>query len=121
MSDHHPVTYTSQIPPNPFSETPTTKRNVFQELTERGRSKHHDSLVPLAKWCESTLPQFDPLSSADIERFTDEVLEEVATSYHTIRASSHATSSALVKKIKGSLISLPPLQAILLPLLPWTH
>ena len=61
---------------------------------------------PLAKWCESTLPRFDSLSSADIERFTDE--EEVATSYHTITAPPHPPSSALVKKIKASLISLPP-------------
>ena len=58
------------------------------QLTEQERSKYHDSLAPLAKWCESTLPCFDSLSSADIESFTDAVLEEVATSYHTITAPS---------------------------------
>ena len=36
------------------------------------------------------------------------MLEEVATSYHTITAPSHPTSSALVKIIKASLNSLPP-------------
>ena len=36
------------------------------------------------------------------------MLEEVATSYHTITAPSHPTSSALVRKIKASLNSLPP-------------
>ena len=87
-SDQHPVTYTSQVPPHPFLETPSTKRKVFRKLTEKERSTHHDSLAPLAKWCEYTLPQFDSLSSADIERFTDAVLEEVATSYHTITAPS---------------------------------
>ena len=107
-SDHHSVTYTSQVPPHPFSETPTTKRNVFRKLTERDRSTHHDSLAPLAKWCESTLRHFNSLSSTDIELFTDAVLEEVATSYHTITAPSQPTSSALVKKIKVSLNSLPP-------------
>ena len=66
------------------------------------------SLRPLAKWCESTLRRLDSLSSADIERFTDAVLEEVATSYHTITAPSHPTSSALVKKIKASLNFLSP-------------
>ena len=76
------VILTSQVPPHPFSETPTTKRKVFHKLTERERSKHHDSLAPLARWCESTLPRFESLSSADIELFTDVVLEEVATSYH---------------------------------------
>ena len=106
-SDHHPITYTSQVPPHPFSETPTTKRKAFRKLTERERSKHHDSLAPLAGWCESTLPRFESLSSADIELFTDVVLEEVATSYHTITTPSHPTSSALVKKIKASLQSLP--------------
>ena len=35
-SDHHPVRYTSQVPPHPFSATPTTKRKVFRNLTERG-------------------------------------------------------------------------------------
>ena len=107
-SDHHPVTYTSQGPPHPFSETPTTKRKVFRKLTERERSKHHDSLAPLARWCESTLPRFESLSSADIELFTVVVLEEVATSYHNITTPSHPTSSALVKKIKASLHSMPP-------------
>ena len=106
-SDHHPVTYTSQVPPHPFSEAPTTKRKVFRKLTERERSKHHDSLAPLARWCESTLPRFESLSSADIEHFTDVVLEEAATSYHNITTTSHS-SSALVKKIKASLHSLPP-------------
>ena len=48
------------------------------------------------------------LSSADIELFTDVVLEEVATSYHNITTPSHPISSALVKKIKASLHSLPP-------------
>ena len=109
-SDHHPVTYTSQVPPNPFSEAPTTKRKVFRKLTERERSKHHDSLAPLARWCRSTLPLFESLSSADIELFTDVVLEEVATSYHNITTPSHPTSSALVEKIKVSLNSLPPPQ-----------
>ena len=108
-SGHHPFTYTSQVPPDPFPETPTTKRNVFRKLTEQERSTHHDSLAPLATWCEYTLPRFDSLSSTDIERFTDAVLEEVATSYHTITAPSHPTSSALVKGIKASLNSLPPL------------
>ena len=79
-SDHHAVTYTSQVPPHPFSETPTTKRKVFRKLTERQRFKHHDSLAPLARWCESTLARFESLSLADIELFTEEVLEEVATS-----------------------------------------
>ena len=97
-SDHHPVTYTSQVPPHPFSKTPT----------ERQRSKHHDSLAPLARWCESTLPRFESLSSADIELFTDVVLEEVATSYQNITTPSHPTSSSLVKKIKASLQTLPP-------------
>ena len=36
------------------------------------------------------------------------MLHEVATSYHNITTPSHATSSALVKKIKASLHSLPP-------------
>ena len=36
------------------------------------------------------------------------MLEEVATSYHTMTTPSHPTSSALVKKIKASLNSLPP-------------
>ena len=107
-SDHHPVTYTSLVPPQPFPETPTTKRKVLPKLTEQERSKHYDSLAPLAKWGESTLPRFDSLSAADIERFTDAVLEEVATSYHTIRAPSHPNSSALVKKIKASLNSQSP-------------
>ena len=107
-SDHHPVTYTSQVPPHPFTEAPTTKRKVFRKLTERERSKHHDSLAPLARWCESTLPRFESLSSADIELFTDVVLEEVATSYHSITTPSRPTSSALVKKIKESLQTLPP-------------
>ena len=107
-SDHHPVTYTSQVPPHPFSETPTTKRKVFRKLTERKRSKHHNSLAPLARWCESTLPRFESSSSADIELFTDVVLEEVATSYHNITTPSQPTSSALVKKIKVSLQTLPP-------------
>ena len=102
-------------PPHPFSETPTTKRKVFRKLTERERSKHHDSLAPLARWCESTLPRFESLSSADIELFTDVVLEEVATSYHNITAPSHPTSSALVKKIKASLQTLPPPQPSQLP------
>ena len=93
-SDHHPVTYTSQVPPHPFTEAPTTKRKVFRKLTERERSKHHDSLAPLARWCESTLPRFESLSSADIELFTDVVLEEVATSYHSITTPSRPTSSA---------------------------
>ena len=114
-SDHHPVTYTSQVPPHPFSKTPTTKRKVFRKLTERKRSKHHDSLAPLARWCESTLPRFESLSSVDIELFTDVVLEEVATSYHNITTPSHPTSSALVKKIKASLHSLPPPQPSRLP------
>ena len=87
-SDHHPVTYTSQVPPQPFSEAPTTKRKVFRKPTERERSKHHDSLAPLARWCESTLPRFESLSSADIELFTNVVLEEVATSYHNITTPS---------------------------------
>ena len=95
-------------PPNPFSEAPTTKRKVFRKLTERGRSKHHDSLAPLAQWCESTLPCFESLSSADIELFTDVALEEVGTSYHNITTLSHPTSSALVKKVKGSLQTLAP-------------
>ena len=107
-SDHHPVTYTSQVPPHPFSETPTTKRNIFRKLTEHERSKHHDSLAPLARWCESTFPRFESLSLADIELFTDVVLEEVGTSYHNITTPSHPTSSALVKKIKASLQALPP-------------
>ena len=107
-SDHHPVTYTSEVPPHPFSETPTTRRKVFCKLTERERSKHHDSLAPLARWCESTLPCFESLSSADIELFTDVVLEEVATSYQNITTPSHPTSSALVKRIKASLQTLPP-------------
>ena len=47
-SDHHPVTYTSQVPPHPFSETLTTKRKLFRKLTEQERSKHHDSLATLA-------------------------------------------------------------------------
>ena len=106
--DHHPVTYISQVPPRPFTETPTTKRKVFRKLTERERSTHHDPLFPLAQWCESTLPQFGSLSSTDIEIFTDAVLEEVATSYHTITALSHPISSALVRKIKAFLNSLPP-------------
>ena len=91
-SDDHPVTYTSQDPPRPFSETPTTKRKVFRKQTERERSEHHDSLAPLAQWCESTLPHFECFSSADIEHFTDVVLEEVASSYHTITTPSHPTS-----------------------------
>ena len=66
-SDHHPVTYTPQVPPHPFSETPTTKRKVFRKLTEREGSTHHNSLAPLVQWCESTLPHFDSLSSTDIE------------------------------------------------------
>ena len=107
-SDHHPVTYTSQVPPHPFSKTPTTKRKVFRKLTERERSKHHDSLAPLARWCESILPRLESLSLADIELFTDVVLGEVATSYHTITTPSHPTSSALVKKIKASMQTLPP-------------
>ena len=107
-SDHHPVTYATQVPPHPVSETPTTKRKVFRKLTERERSKHHDSLAPLARWCESTLPRFESLSSADIVLFTDVVLEEVATSYHNITTPSHPTSSALVKKIKASLQTMPP-------------
>ena len=106
--DHHPVTYTSQVPPHTFSETPTTKRNVFRKLTEQERSTHRDSLAPMAKWCESTLPCFDSLSSTDMERSREAVLEEVSTSYHTISAPTHPTSSALVKKIKASLKSLPP-------------
>ena len=77
-------------------------------MTERERSKHHASLAPLARWCESTLPRFESLSSADIQLFTDVVLEEVATSYHNITTPSHPTSSALVKKIKASLQTLPP-------------
>ena len=36
------------------------------------------------------------------------MLEEVATSYHNITTPSHPTSSALVKKIKASLQTLPP-------------
>ena len=36
------------------------------------------------------------------------MLEEVATSYHNLTAPSHPTSSALVKKIKASLQTLPP-------------
>ena len=107
-SHHHPFMYTSQAPPLTLSKSPTTKRKLFAELTEQEPSKHHDSLAPLAKWCESTLRRFDSLSSADVERFTDAVLEEVATIYHTIKAPSHPTSSALVKKIKASLNSLPP-------------
>ena len=114
-SDHHPVTYTSQVPPHPFSETPTTKRNVFRKLTERERSKHHNSLAPLARWCESTLLRFESLSSADIELFTDVVLEEVATSYHNITTPSHPISSALVEKMKASLQTLPPPQPSQLP------
>ena len=106
-SDHHPVTYTSQVPPQPFSETSTTKRKVFRKLTVRERSKHHDSLAPLARWCESTLLRFESLSSADIELFTDVVLKEVATSYHNITTPSHPTSSALVTKIKASLQTQP--------------
>ena len=47
-SDHHPVTYTSQVPSHPFSETLTTKRKLFLKLTEQERSKHHDSLATLA-------------------------------------------------------------------------
>ena len=109
-------------PPWPFSETPATKRKFVRKLTEQEDSKHHDSLAPLAKWCESTLPRFDSLSSADIERFTDAVLEEVATSYHTITASSQPTPPALVKKLKAYLNSLPPPPAsILLTPLPLTH
>ena len=107
-SDHHQVTYTSQVPPNPISENFTTKRKVFRKLTERERSKHHDSLAPLARWCESILPRFESLSSADIELFTDVVLEEVASGYHSITTPSHPTFSALVKKIKASLPTLPP-------------
>ena len=80
---------------------------MFRKLTERERSKHHESLAPLARWCESTLPHFGSLSSADIALFTDVVLEEVATSYHNITTTSHPTSSALVKKIKASPNSLP--------------
>ena len=95
-------------PPHPFSETPTTKRKVFGKLKERERSKHHDSLTPLARWCESTLPRFGSLSSANIELFTDVVLEEVATSYHNITTPSHPNSLALVKKVKASLQTLPP-------------
>ena len=120
-SDHHPVTYTSQVPPHPFSETPTTKRKVFRKLTERERSKHQDSLPPLARWCESTLPRFESLSSADIELFTDVLLEEVATSYHNITTPSDPTSSALVTKIKASLQTLPPPQTISTSPLPWTR
>ena len=97
-SDHHPVTYTSQVPPHPFSETPTTKNKVFRKLTERERSKHHNSLAPLARRCECTLPHFESLSLADVELFTDVVLEEVVTSYHNITTPSHPTSSALVEK-----------------------
>ena len=108
MSDHHQVTYTPQVPAHPLSETPTTKRKVFRKLTERERSTHHDSLAPLARWCESTLPHLDSLSSTDIELFTDAVLEEIATRYHTITTPLHPTSSALVRKIKASLNSLPP-------------
>ena len=74
-SDHHPVTYTSQIPPHPFSETPSTKRKVFRILTQKERSTHVGSLAAWAKWCESTLPRFYSLSSADIECFTGAVLE----------------------------------------------
>ena len=40
--------------------------------------------------------------------FTDVVLVEVATSYHNITTPSHPASSALVKKIKVSLQTLPP-------------
>ena len=119
-SDNHPVTYTSQVPPHPFSETATTKRKVFCKLTERERSKHHDSLAPLARWCESTLPHFESSSSADIELFTDVVVEEVAASYHNITTPSHPTSSALVKKLKASLQTLPPPTIPTTPL-PWTH
>ena len=36
------------------------------------------------------------------------MLGEIATSYHTITTPSQPTSSALVKKIKASLNSLPP-------------
>ena len=108
-SDHHPVTYTSQVPPRPLSETPTTRRKVLCKLTERERSKQDNSRAPLARWCESTIPHFKSLSSADIELFTDVVLNEVATSYHTITTPSHPTSSALVNKIKAFLNSLPPL------------
>ena len=107
-SDHHPVTYSSQVPPHPFFETPTTQRKVFRKLTEQERSKDHNSLAPLARWCEATLPRFESLSSADIELFTDVVLEEVATSNHNITTPSHPTSSALVQKIKVSLQTLPP-------------
>ena len=114
-SDHHPVTFTSQVPPHPFSETPTIKRKMFRKVTEWERSKHHDSLAPLARWCESTLPRFESLSSADIELFTDVVLEGVATSYHNITTPSHPTSSALVKKIKASLQTLLPPQPSQLP------
>ena len=78
-SDHHPVTYTSQVPPHPFSKAPTTKRKIFCKVTEQERSTHHDSLAPLAKWCESTPPFFHSLSSTDVERFTDAVLEKVVT------------------------------------------
>ena len=99
---------TSQVPPHPFSETPTTKRKVFRKLMERERSTHPDSLAPLANWCESALPHFDSLFWADIPLFTDVVLEKVATSYHTIIAPSQPSSSALVKKVKASLNSLPP-------------
>ena len=45
----HPVTYTSQVPPHPFSESPTTKKKVFRKLTEPEGSTHHDSLAPLAR------------------------------------------------------------------------
>ena len=62
----------------------------------------------MARWCESSLPHFESLSSADIELFTDVVLEEVATSYHNITTPSRPTSSALVKKIKASPQTLPP-------------
>ena len=114
-SDRHPVTYTSQVPPHPFSETPTTKRKVFRKLTEQERSKHHDSLAPLARWCESTLPEFESLSPADIELFTDVVLEEVATSYHNITTPSHPISSALVKKKKSDPANPAPPQPSQLP------
>ena len=45
-SDHHPVTYTSQVPPHPFFETPTPKRKDICKQTEQEREKHHDSLAP---------------------------------------------------------------------------
>ena len=87
---------------------PSTKRKAVRKVTEKERSTHQDFIAPLAKWCESTLPQFDSLSSADIERFSDAVLEGVAISYHTIGARSQATFSALFRKIKTSLNSLSP-------------